>query len=131
MRGEFDVAASGFAAAAAGMAATEPHRVDAIRPSDTIVAAHLHMACIQAMRGDLVRVEAELAEARRRIDDLGFPRAPFVRAHALSIESMVCTETGRLSDAHALATNIVDLSERHGLETARLTGTTQLVAAGL
>ena len=128
MRGEFDVAASGFAAAAAGMAATEPHRVDAIRPSDTIVAAHLHMACMQAMRGDLVRVEAELAAAKRRIDDLGFPRAPFVRAHALSIESMVCTETGRLSEAHALATNIVDLSERHGLETARLTGTTQLVA---
>ncbi len=128
LRGEFDSAATGLAEATAGMAATEPHRVDAVRHSDTIVAAHLHMACIHAVRGDLMEAEAELAQANRRVEELGFPRAPFVRAHALSIGCMVCAETGRLPEAKALATDILQLSERHGLETSRLTGTTQLVA---
>lgn len=128
LRGKFDSAAKGLAEAAAGMTVTEPHRVDAVRHSDTIVAAHLHMAFIHAIRGDLMQAEAELGSANRRVDQLGLPRAPFVRAHALSIESMVCAETGRLPEAKALATDILQLSERYGLDTSRLTGTTQLVA---
>ena len=107
LRGEFDSAAKGLADAAAGMAMTEPHRVDAVRHSDTIVAAHLHMACIHAVRGDLMQAEAELAQANRRVEELGFPRAPFVRAHALGIEANCALRPAGYSRAEALATDIL------------------------
>ena len=41
---------------------------------------------------------------------------------------MLCAESGRLREADTLAADILELSTRHGLETARLSGTTHMVA---
>ena len=44
-------------------------------PNDPIASAYIHLALIRLVRGDLAGAEAELAQAARRAERLGFPRA--------------------------------------------------------
>jgi len=125
LRGEFDAAGSGLEAATASMGGADHHRVDALRPSDTLAAAQLHLALTHMVRGDLAAAEAQLARSARRAERLGFPQRQFTTGHALFVEAWIRTEAGQLERAAELVDEIVDLSERHGLDTSRLNGMTQ------
>ena len=51
------------------------------------------------MRGDLTGAEAELAQAARRAEQLGFPQGPYSLAYARFVESWLRIEAGQLDRA--------------------------------
>ena len=56
-------------------AAADQHQIDAVwfNPSDPIAGAHIHLALIGLVRGDLTGAEAELAHAARRAERTRLP----------------------------------------------------------
>ena len=94
-------------------------------PTDPIASAHIHLALIGLVRGDLAGAEAELAHAARRAEQLGFPQGPFSLAYARFVETWVRIEAGQLDRAAVLAADLTDQAERHGFDLWRLFGATQ------
>jgi hypothetical protein len=78
LRGDFDAARSQLEKATAGWAAADQHEIDAVyfHPNDAIATAYLHLAWTRGLRGDLTGAEAELAQAARRVERLGFSPGP-------------------------------------------------------
>jgi class 3 adenylate cyclase/tetratricopeptide (TPR) repeat protein len=128
LSGEFDAARSGLEAATTTIDAADRHQIDAVRHSDTIAAAHMHLALMHALRGDLAAAEAELARSARRVEQLGFPQGPYNQAHARFVESWMRVEAGQLDRAAILAADLSELAERHGFDGWRMTGATQHAA---
>ena len=58
------------------------------------------------MRGDLTGAEAELAQAARRAEQLGFPQGPFMHAYTRFAEIWVRIEAGQLDRAAVLAADL-------------------------
>jgi hypothetical protein len=77
------------------------------------------------VRGDLAGAKAELAQAARRAEQLGFPQGPFSLAHVRSAEVWLPIEAGQLDRAAVLAAELSELAERHGFDMWRLAGATQ------
>ena len=129
LRGQFDAARSQLEKATAGRAAADQHEIDAVwfDPADPIATAHIHLALIGLVRGDLAGAEAELTQAARRTEQLGFPQGPFNLAYTRLVESWIRIEAGQLDQAAALAADLTDLGERHGFDHWRLTGAAQQV----
>ena len=132
LRGEFDAAGSHLEAATAGQAAADQHEIDAVwfQPNDPIATAHIHLALVGLVRGDLTGAEAELAHAARRAEQLGFPQGPFSLAYTRFVESWLRIEAGQLDRAAVLAADLTDLAERHGFDQWRLIGATQQATVG-
>ena len=68
--------------------------------------------------------EAELAQAARRAEQLGFPQGPFSLAYARFMESWMRIEAGQLDRAAVLAADLTEQAERHGFDMWRLVGAT-------
>jgi class 3 adenylate cyclase len=124
LRGEFDAAGSHLEAATADQTAVDQHEIDAVwfLPEEPIALARIYLALVGLVHGDLVGADAELAQAARRADQLGFPQGAWSLAYARSMESWLCIEAGRLDRAAALAADLTDLGERHGFDQWRLAG---------
>jgi class 3 adenylate cyclase len=127
LRGGFDAAASQLEAATAGRAAADLHQIDAVwfDPSDPTAVAYIHLALTRLLGGDLAGAEAELAQAARRAEGLGFPQGPHTLAYARFVDSWIRTEAGQLDRAAVLAADLTELAERHGFDIWRLAGATQ------
>ena len=127
LRGEFDAAGSHLEPATAGLAAADQHQIDAVwfQPNDPIASAYIHLALTRLVRGDLTGAEAELAQAARRAEQLGFPQGPFSLAYARFVEIWLRIEAGQLDRAAVLAADLIDQAERHGFDLWRLVGATQ------
>ena len=127
LRGDFDAAASHLEAATAGQAAADQRQIEALWfiPNDPAATAHLHLGFTRLVRGDLAGAKAELAQAARRAEQLGFPQGPFSLAHVRSAEVWLPIEAGQLDRAAVLAAELSELAERHGFDMWRLAGATQ------
>ena len=99
-------------------------------PNDPIASAHIHLALTRLVRGDLAGAEAELAQAARRAEQLGFPQGPFSLAYARFVEIWMRIEAGQLDRAAVLAADLSELAERHGFDHWRLCGATQQATVG-
>ena len=132
MRGEFDAAQAHLEQAVAGLDLADEHLIDAVwfLPDDLIAAAHIYLALVCLMRGDLAGAEAQLAHAKRRADQLGVPKGPYMHAMALFVETLVRCETGQLDHAAVLVADLIDHAERHGLDQWRLVGIIQQAGVG-
>jgi tetratricopeptide (TPR) repeat protein len=132
LRGDFNTAFAAVERAAAELAATEQHRIDAVwfNPSDPITVAHIHLALVGVVRGDVARAEAELVRAARRAEQLGFPQGPFSLAYTRCVEIWMRIEAGQLDRAAVLAVDVIVQSERHGLDMWQLYGATQQAVIG-
>jgi hypothetical protein len=132
LRGEFAAADSHLEAATAGQGEADCHRVDAMwfQPNDPIATAYLHLALTRLVRGDLTGAEAELAYAARRVEALGFPQGQYTLANARFVESWMRIEAGQFDRAGALAAELTELAERHGLDHWRRVGAIQQVVVG-
>ena len=108
LRGEFDTAGSHFEQATADLATADLNRIDAVWfvPSEPITTAHVHLGWTRLVRGDLAGAEAELAQAARRADELGFPQGPLMHAYTRFFESWICIETGQLDRAAVAAADM-------------------------
>jgi class 3 adenylate cyclase/tetratricopeptide (TPR) repeat protein len=124
LRGEFTDAATGLETATASVSPAA-HQIDAVRHSDTIAAAHMHLAMTHAVRGDLASAEGEFAKTAQRLEQIALPQRAFSQAHAWFMESWMRIEASQLDRASDLAIGILDLSERYDLDTMRLNGTAQ------
>ena len=120
------VSSAGFhlEVATADEAEADDHKVDAVwfLPDDPIGVAHIHLALIYLVRGDLFGAEAALARAARRAEQLAFPQGAFTLAYTRAMESWLSIEIGGLDRAAELAASVSELGERHGLDQWRLYG---------
>jgi hypothetical protein len=84
--------------------------------------AHLHLAWIRLVHGDLIDAEAELVHAARRAGQLGFPQGPFSLAYTRCMECWIRVEAGQLDRAAVLAADLTEQAERHGFDMFRVWG---------
>ena len=126
--GEFTSATKQLEKAAAGYAA---NRLDARvspevqeRASLTEVSAYNQLALAQLMRGELAAAETALANAERLTHGFGFPEGQFSLAFVRFVEIWLRLETGELERAAAVAAEVTEMGDRHGLKIIRLFGTT-------
>jgi class 3 adenylate cyclase/tetratricopeptide (TPR) repeat protein len=126
LRGEFGAAASHLEAATARLATTDD-QIYAVwfQPIEPIVSACLHVALTCGVRGDLVRAQAELAQAARRAEGLEFPHGPFSLGYVRFAEIWLRIEAGQLDRAAILAAELIDQAERYGFDQWRLVGATE------
>lgn len=91
-------------------------------PGDPIAEAFQFLGLDDLFRGDLAGAHAQLARAVARTDHLGFPQGPWSRGYVSFFEIWVHIEAGQLGDAAALATDMIERSERYGIEQWRIMG---------
>ena len=132
LRGEFAAAGSHLEQAAADLAAADQHEIEAVWfvPTDPIASAHIHLAWVGLVRGDLAGAEAALAQAARRAEQLGFPQGPFSLAYTRFAETWMRIETGQLDRAAVLVADMLGEAERHGFDMWWLVGGTQHASVG-
>jgi hypothetical protein len=131
LRGELDAGRRGIDKAVEDFAALDS---DAIYlawwfiPGDPIAEAFQFLGLDCLVRGDLAGAHAQLARAVARTDHLGFPQGPWSRGYVSFFETWVRIEAGQLDDAAALATDMIERSERYGLEPWRKVGLVERAA---
>ena len=117
MEGDFGTAREHLRRALADRSAADPHKLDATWriATDPITAAHNYLALMYLVHGDLDRAKADIAEAVRRSDSLGYPQNAYNRALPYFIEIWVCLEASHLAEAATLVAGLRQLSEQSGL----------------
>jgi hypothetical protein len=125
LRGEFDAAGRHLKAAIAGPATAGHHDVAAVWrfvPNDPITSAHIHLALVALVRGDLTGAETGLVLAARRAEGRGFPQGPYMHAYTRFMDTWLRVEAGQLDRAAVLAADLSELAARHGFDMWRLRG---------
>jgi class 3 adenylate cyclase/tetratricopeptide (TPR) repeat protein len=127
LEGDFDTAREHLRRALADRSAADPHKLDATWwiATDPITAAHNYLALMCLVHGDLDRAKADIAEAVRRSDSLGYPQNAYNRAFTYFIEIWVCLEASQLSEAATLVAGLRQLSEQSGLDLWLQVGATE------
>ena len=118
LRGEFDSARTHFTHAATGVTEGYEDRLQTIwtAPHDPVALAHEHLAWDQLIRGDVSGAEARLRCAIDRANRLGYPQRPYNHLYALDMEIWVRTELGQYDHARTLVEELVEMSDRFGLD---------------
>ncbi len=126
LRGEYDTARAHFEAAIDGQTTEDRRDVEAVWfvTGDQITNAYIHLGMIDLFRGDLVGARVQLARARDRAEQLGFPQRPFSLAYTRSFDIRACIEAGQFEDGASIAAELLELSEKHGLDLWLLFGAT-------
>jgi class 3 adenylate cyclase/tetratricopeptide (TPR) repeat protein len=127
LEGDFDTAREHLSRALADRSAADPHKLDVTWwiATDPITAAHNYLALMHLVHGDLDRAEADIAEAVRRSDGLGYPQNAYNRAFTYFVEIWVCLEASQLSQAATLVAGLRQLSEQSGLDLWLQVGATE------
>jgi class 3 adenylate cyclase/tetratricopeptide (TPR) repeat protein len=127
LEGDFTAARGHLLRALADRSAADPRVLDTawFVPVDPISVAHTYLALTHTVCGDLDRADAELADAVRRSDGLGFPRNAYNRANTYFMEIWVRLESGQISEAATLVAGLRRLSERSGLDVWQWVGRTE------
>ena len=135
LRGEFDAGCRHLEAAMVGVAAAEHHDVGAVWrfvPNEPVTSAHVHLALVALVRGDLAGAETELSVAASRAERLGFPQGPYMHAWTRFLDTWLRVEAGQLNRASVLAADLSEVAERHGFDIWRLRAAfLEAVVAGL
>jgi class 3 adenylate cyclase len=125
LRGELDAGRSGIDRAVEDFATSDSDDIYLawwFIPGDPIAEAFQFLGLDCVVRGDLARAKAQLARAVARTDHLAFPQGPWSRGYVSFFEIWVRIEAGQLDDAAALATDMIERSERSGIEQWRKMG---------
>jgi class 3 adenylate cyclase/tetratricopeptide (TPR) repeat protein len=132
LRGDLNAAASALEAATEGVAAADPHKVDAewLRVSEPTASGCLYLALVALVRGDRTRAEAELARSASLADGFGFPEGPYMHAYTRSMDAWLRVEAGQLDRPAVVAADMINEAERHGFDVWRVTGATWQAAVG-
>ena len=127
LEGDFTAARGHLLRALADRSAADPRVLDTawFVPVDPISVAHTYLALTHTVCGDLDRADAELADAVRRSDGLGFPRNAYNRANTYFMEIWVRLESGQISEAATLVAGLRRLSEQSGLDVWQWVGRTE------
>lgn len=94
-------------------------------PNDPLVSAHVNLAVIHMLRGDLDEADAMLRDGVARAEGLDFPQGAYSLGYARFINTWVCIEAGELELAAELAANLAAFSDRHGFDQWRLVADVQ------
>jgi class 3 adenylate cyclase len=115
------------AATADRAAAEDDNQLDKVwfLPNDPTASAHINLAVVHMLRGDLVAADEELANAERRAAGLGFPQGPYSLGYARFVATWIRIEAGQLHRAAASAADLLELAERHGFDQWRMVGAIQ------
>jgi class 3 adenylate cyclase/tetratricopeptide (TPR) repeat protein len=97
-------------------------------PGDPIAEAFQFLGLDCLVRGDLAGAHAQLARAAARTDHIGFPQGPWSRGYVGFFDVWVRIEAGQLEDAAALAIDMIERSERYGIELWQLLGLVERAA---
>jgi class 3 adenylate cyclase/tetratricopeptide (TPR) repeat protein len=126
-RGEFAIARGHFEQAIAGLPEDDEHHIEELWfiPDDPIALAYEHLAMDRVFHGDLPGAEAQLRNAARRADELGFPQGPYNHVYAVDIEILMRTEAGQFDRAGALVANLLEQAERYGFDFWQMFGLTE------
>jgi class 3 adenylate cyclase/tetratricopeptide (TPR) repeat protein len=118
LRGEFDAARAYFNRSTTGLAEDYEHQIQALWfiPHDPVATAHEYLAWDRLVHGDLAGAEVQLMDAVQRSDQLGYPQGPYNRLYALDMEIWVRTEAGQYDHARALVGELIEKSDRYGLD---------------
>jgi class 3 adenylate cyclase/tetratricopeptide (TPR) repeat protein len=127
LEGDFTTARGHLLQALADRSAADPRVLDTawFVPVDPISTAHVFLALTHTVCGDPDRANAELAEAVRRCDGLGFPQNAHNRAHTYFMEIWVRLESGQISEAATLVAGLRKQSEQSGLDLWQWVGRTE------
>jgi class 3 adenylate cyclase/tetratricopeptide (TPR) repeat protein len=127
LEGDFGAAREHLLRALADRSAADPHKLNATWwiAADPITAAHNYLALMHLVDGDLDRAQADIAEAVRRSNGLGYPQNAYNRAFTYFIEIWICLEASQLSEAAAFVAGLRQLSEQSGLDLWQLVGVTE------
>jgi tetratricopeptide (TPR) repeat protein len=127
LEGDFTAARGHLLRALADRFAADPRVLDTawFVPVDPISVAHTYLALTHTVCGDLDRADAELADAIRRCDGLGFPRNAYNKANTYFMEIWVRLESGEISEAATLVAELRRLSEQSGLDVWQWVGRTE------
>lgn len=124
LRGEFITAASCFERAAAALGTADLDRKQRVFvTAQPVATAHLHLAWIGMVRGDLARAEAEVALAVRGSDELDFPQGPLMHEYTCFFAAWIAIQAGQLDRAGILLADVMVESERHGFDAFQLVAT--------
>jgi class 3 adenylate cyclase/tetratricopeptide (TPR) repeat protein len=118
LRGEFDTARAYFGRAITDRAVEYERRLQDLWfvPHDPVALAHEHLAWDRLVHGDLAGAEEQLTRARGRADKLGYPQRSYNDLYAIDMEIWVRTEAGQFDHARALVAELVEKSDRYGLD---------------
>jgi tetratricopeptide (TPR) repeat protein len=98
-------------------------------PHDLLVAVQSFLGSVLVVMGDEAGAVAEFRSARKRADKLEFPIGPFSAAYARTYEATYERLAHNPERAMALATEVIELGERHGFNEWRLVGALNQAAA--
>jgi class 3 adenylate cyclase/tetratricopeptide (TPR) repeat protein len=98
-------------------------------PHDLLVAVQSFLGSALVVMGDEAGAVAELRAARERADRLDFPIGPFSAAYARTYEATYERLAHNAERAMSLATEVIELGERHGFNEWRLVGALNQAAA--
>ncbi|WP_232004972.1 protein kinase [Mycobacterium sp. ACS1612] len=126
-RGEFAVARGNFEKAVAGVAEDDEHRMEALWfiPEDPVVVGHEHLALIHTLHGDLALAEADLTNAYRHAEQLGFPQGPYNHATVTDFEIEMRCWQGQFETARQLIADLLERAERYGFDFWQMYGATE------
>uniref|UniRef100_A0A5Q5CCZ5 Adenylyl cyclase class-3/4/guanylyl cyclase n=1 Tax=Mycobacterium sp. (strain JLS) TaxID=164757 RepID=A0A5Q5CCZ5_MYCSJ len=118
LRGEFELGCSSLEAATVGVAAGHHDVVAVWRfvPNEPVTSAHIHLALVALVRGDLRGAERELSVSADRAERLRFPQGPYMHAWELFVATWLRIEAGQLARAATLAAELRGVAEWHGFD---------------
>jgi class 3 adenylate cyclase/tetratricopeptide (TPR) repeat protein len=126
--GEFSTAARQLEEAASGFTATDLGEAGQPRLEErfnlTVVSAYTQLVLAHLVCGDLTAAEAALENAERLTHGFKFPEEQFSLAFVRFVEIWLRLEAGELERAAAVAADVTEMGERHGLKIIRLFGVT-------
>lgn len=116
LRGEFTAARAYFEQATTDVAQQgEQHSHGLwLNPLDWVAWSYVFLAVDRVLHGDLTGAEAQLTQAVRRAEQLGFPVGPYSHVFARIYEIWIRCEAGQLDRARAVADQLIEQSKRHG-----------------
>jgi class 3 adenylate cyclase/tetratricopeptide (TPR) repeat protein len=125
LRGELDAGRRGIDKAIEDFATSDSDEIYLawwFIPGDPIAEAFQFLGLDCLVRGDLAGARVQLARAAARTDRHGFPEGPWSRGYVSFFEIWVHIEAGQLDDAARLTTEMMERSERYGIEQWRKMG---------
>ena len=127
LRGEYATARSFFHQVTEGFVEDNDSNMEELWlvPHDAVAMAFEHMAMHDILRGDIAAAESNFDAAMKRADELGFPMGPYNLVYALDMKLLMRCEAGQFDDARALASRLIEKSERYGFDFNSALGATE------
>jgi class 3 adenylate cyclase/tetratricopeptide (TPR) repeat protein len=127
LRGEYSTARRHFEQATVRLAEDDEHQIEALWfiPDDPIALAHEHLAMDRLLHGDLTGAEAQINDAMRRAEQLGFPQGPFNHVFAIDMEIDMRVEASQFDRARDLVDDLLEKAERYGFDFWQMFGATE------